>query len=37
MSQEELIKRLQSIRVWTQQDSTARNKLTELILQLGGR
>ena len=37
MTQDELIKRLKNIRVWTAEGSTARQKITELIQQLGGK
>ena len=37
MTQEQLIKTLKGIRVWTPEGSTARLKLTELIMALGGR
>jgi len=37
MNQDELLKRLKSIYVWSAQGSTARKMLEELIVQLGGR
>ena len=37
MNQDELVRVLKSIRVWTLEGSTARNKLTELIQRLGGQ
>jgi len=37
MTQEELIKTLKGIRVWTPTGSTARQKLNDLIIKLGGR
>lgn len=37
MEVSELIKRLKSIRCWVQEDSTAFQKINELIAQLGGK
>ena len=37
MNQEELVRILKSIRVWTLEGSIARDKLTELIVKLGGK
>ena len=37
MTHEQLIKTLKSIRVWTLEGSIARDKLTELIVKLGGK
>ena len=37
MTQEQLVKALKSIRVWTPEGSTARQKITELIMALGGK
>jgi hypothetical protein len=36
MHLEELFKRLRSIMVWTPQNSTAREKIRQLIIDLGG-